>query len=226
MTTATTASTADPLRDIHKAIRAELFAVTTAAGRCDPADALDRRDVAQQVGDLVETLAVHAGHEDEQAFPLLTDARPELTDRLAADHVELERGAAELVVRAAELVEATEGHRRIAHQLYLDLAAFTGAYLTHQDLEERVAAPLLLAVVGPERLAAMERAIAESIPEAVKVRTLAVMLPALNVEERVEVLGGMRVGMPAPAFDQVWGLAASVLPLAERTALAGRLGLA
>lgn len=221
-----TAPLADPLRDIHKAIRAELFAVTSAAGRCDPGDDRDRRDVARRVRDLVEVLAVHAGHEDDHAFPLLAEPRPDLAERLAADHRDLERSAAELVARGAELEEATDGHRRIAHQLYLDLAAFTGAYLTHQDLEERVVAPLLLVAAGPERHAAMERAIAESIPEHLKVRTLAVMLPALNVEERVEVLGGMRADLPAPAFEQVWGLAASVLPIADRDALAARLGLA
>lgn len=224
--TTTAAPAVDPLRDIHKAIRAELFAVTTAAGRCDPVDDLDRRDVARQVRDLVEVLAIHAGHEDDHALPVLADLRPELAERLAADHLDLERGAAELVARASDLEAATDGHRRIAHQLYLDLAAYAGAYLLHQDLEERAAVPLLLTALGPEQSAAIERAIAESIPEPVRVRTLAVMIPALNVEERVEVLAGMRAGMPAAAFDQVWGLAASVLPLADRTALAARLGIA
>jgi hypothetical protein len=47
----------------------------------------------------------------------------------------------------------------------------------------------------------------------------------MNIEDRVEMLGGMQVGMPAEAFAGVWGLVGSVLTPCEYLALGNRLGI-
>ncbi|HEX2381732.1 MAG TPA: hypothetical protein VHI95_03785 [Acidimicrobiales bacterium] len=39
------------------------------------------------------------------------------------------------------------------------------------------------------------------------------------------MLGGIRVGAPAPVFEGVWGLAGSVLSPTDHTAVAIRVGL-
>ena len=54
---------------------------------------------------------------------------------------------------------------------------------------------------------------------------LAVMLPAMNIDDRAEMLGGMQHNAPADVFAGVWGLAGSVLPAAEHAELGVRLGL-
>jgi hypothetical protein len=56
-------------------------------------------------------------------------------------------------------------------------------------------------------------------------RSLALMLPAMNIDDRTELLGGMRAGAPAEVFDGVWSLTGSVLGAADQAALAVRLGL-
>ncbi len=56
-------------------------------------------------------------------------------------------------------------------------------------------------------------------------RSLAVMLPAMNVDDRTELLGGMKAGAPAEVFQEVWGLASSVLDPADVEALAVRLSV-
>ena len=57
-------------------------------------------------------------------------------------------------------------------------------------------------------------------------KSLALMLPAMNIDGRTELLGGMRAGAPAEVFDGVWSLAGSVLdPTRPGRAGAGRLGL-
>ena len=56
--------------------------------------------------------------------------------------------------------------------------------------------------------------------------SLPLMLPAMNVDDRVELLGGMRANAPAEVFAGVWSLAGSVLAPADRAAVAARLGLA
>ena len=55
---------------------------------------------------------------------------------------------------------------------------------------------------------------------------LAVMLPAMNVDDASEMLGGMQAGAPAEVFAGVWTLALSVLDRPKAAAIATRLGLA
>jgi hypothetical protein len=52
------------------------------------------------------------------------------------------------------------------------------------------------------------------------------MLPAMNVDDRTELLGGIQQGAPAEAFAQLFGLARSVLTPADANELARRLGVA
>ena len=54
----------------------------------------------------------------------------------------------------------------------------------------------------------------------------ALMLPAMNVEDRVELVGGMREGMPPEVFAGVWGLIEGVLAVDDFRQLAARLGIA
>ena len=54
--------------------------------------------------------------------------------------------------------------RRLVHQLYLDLAAFTSSYLAHQDLEERVLMPARRGAIGFEAVLGMHQAIVGAHP--------------------------------------------------------------
>jgi hypothetical protein len=51
------------------------------------------------------------------------------------------------------------------------------------------------------------------------------MLPAMNIDDRTALLGGMRAGAPAEVFEGVWALAGSVLPFEDHRDLARRLDL-
>ena len=86
--------------------------------------------------------------------------------------------------------------------------------------------PALQAAVGLPRLLEIHGEILGSIPPEAMARSLALMLPAMNLDDRTELLGGMRASAPAAAFDQVWSLAGSVLQPFDHRALAVRLGLA
>ena len=82
--------TIDLYRDIHKGIRAELFAVTGAAGSVDPADRAARAALAERVMNITDILVGHAEHEDAHIQPLLEVHLPELAAKVETDHVELE----------------------------------------------------------------------------------------------------------------------------------------
>lgn len=226
LTEAPAMAVVDIYLDIHKGIRADLFAVTGRAGSLDPADAAGRARLGAAVRSSVELLVSHAEHEDTVIQPVLEVERPDLAEVIAADHAGLEPRMDGLVSLAGTVAEVGgPDARRWLHALYLDLALFTGDYLRHQETEERVVMPALEAAIGPDAVQALEGAIIASIPPDEMASSLAVMLPAMNLDDRAGLLGGMRQGAPAEVFAGVWALAGSVLDAPDHAALAGRLGL-
>jgi hypothetical protein len=213
----------DLYKDIHKGIRSELFAVTTSAGCADPADPAATADVAAHVRSVVDLLESHAEHEDRVIQPAIELHLPPVAERIASDHAAFDVRTARLVDLAADVAATSDA--RLAHLLYLDLAAFTGDYLAHQDVEERILMPALERAVGFEACLAMHQAIVGSIPPDEMARSLALMLPAMNVDDRTALLGGMQAGAPPEVFQGVWSLVGSVLEPADVAAVAVRLGL-
>ncbi len=220
------AVTEDLYRDVHKGIRAELFAVTTTAGQLDPADDDGRRALEAHVRSVVQLLVEHAEHEDAAIQPVLERELPQLADQVAREHTRLEQRMLELCALAAAAVAAQHRQQRVqVHRVYRELAAFTSAYLAHQDVEERVIMPALEAVLGVDGCIALHQQIVGAIPPDAMVRSLSVMLPAMNIDDRTELLAGMQAGAPPEAFNGVVSLASSVLAPSEHRALVARLGL-
>jgi hypothetical protein len=222
----TTFATVDLYRDIHKGIRAELFAITTAAGSLDPGSRIDRAALADHIVSVAAVLESHAHHEDAVIDPVLAVHLPDLAEEIAVDHERLETGFGRIVDLACSTVDGPgTDDRHLTRLLYLDLAAFTSAYLMHQDLEERAVMAELERLIGVEEVLALHGAIVGSIPPDEMARSLSFMLPAMNIDDRAEMLGGMRMAAPPEAFDAVVSLARSVLQPADYSALAARLGI-
>lgn len=215
----------DLYRDIHKGIRSELFALTERAGNLDPSCQADRADLAAHVRRVAELLVSHAEHEDGHIQPAIELHLPALAEQIEADHHRIDGRIDDLVAQAEEAATTPGNPRWHAHRLYVDLAAFTATYLAHQDLEERLVMPALEERIGSDATLAIHQAIVGSIPPEEMAASLAVMLPAMNVDDRVELLGGMQAGAPAEVFAGVWGLAGSVLERRDHEALAARLSL-
>jgi hypothetical protein len=217
-------ATFDLYRDIHKGIRAGLFGITGDAGRTDPADECARVALATRVDELVALLVSHAHHEDTFVQPAIEQHLPALAVQIASDHETLESRMDVLRAIAGRAVDAREAERRNAmHRLYIEFASFTSAYLAHQDVEERLVMPALEAAIGVDAAVALHQSIVSSIPPDEMAASLALMLPAMNIDDRAELLGGIRATAPAAAFEGVFGLAASVLTTADHQALAARL---
>jgi hypothetical protein len=213
-------------RDVHKGIRAELFAVTGQAGHIDPVSDREREELAVHVRAVVEMLEGHAEHEDKAIQPALEAHLPDLAARIEADHKLVSAREIGLIVLADSSVEAAKDYcAQAVHRLYLELAEFTAVYLAHQNVEERHVLPALECAMGPEAVEEIHRAIVSSIPPDQMARSLAVMLPAMNIDNRADMLGGMRAGAPPQIFEGVWGLANAVLDSADADALARRLGI-
>ncbi|MGZ4677078.1 MAG: hemerythrin domain-containing protein [Acidimicrobiia bacterium] len=216
----------DTYRDIHKGIRADLFALTGDAGRIDPSCAADVGALAAHVDATVAFLVTHAEHEDAHVGPAMAELLPDLAATIERDHAVLEGRLVDLQAWAGDAVTSPAGATRGAVQrLYVELASFTSAYLAHQDLEERIVAPELHRVLGAEGVLAIHQAIIASIPPDEMATSLAIMLPAMNNDDRTELLGGMQAGAPPEVFAGVWSLAGSVLEPRDVAVLARRLGV-
>lgn len=217
--------TLDLYRDIHKSIRSELFAVTTSAGRTDASDVFARQALATHVDSVMDYLVQHAHHEDGAIAPVMERDLPDLAAQIEHDHVTLERRIETLRDFAATAAGVSgSAQRPTVHRLYVELASFTSAYLAHQDLEERVVMPALETAVGIDAVVEIHGAIVGSIPPDEMARSLALMLPAMNIDDREELFAGMAATAPAEAVDGVWDLAVSVLDPTDVAALARRLG--
>ncbi len=218
------AVTVDLYRDIHKGIRAELFGATVQAGSLDPSDRPSRLALSDRVTALVDMLVTHAEHEDVGVQPAIEVHLPAVAERIDADHHLLDgriRDIREMSVIVAETCGPAA--RSTGNELYLELASFTSAYLAHQDLEERVVMPALAAALGPDEVLAIHTGIISSIPPQQMAASLALMIPAMNIDDRTELLGGMQAGAPAEVFAGVWGLVGSLLSPNDVAALATRL---
>lgn len=215
----------DLYRDIHKGIRDQMFAVTVETGRADPSARSDRAAVAGRVAGLVELLVAHAEHEDGAIQPVLVDVLPDLAERIETDHASIENRLVVLRDAAHALVEGSATTRHDLHALYCELAAFTGVYLEHQDVEERVVMPALEAAVGVDEVAGIHGRILASIPPDEMAATLALMFPTMNVDDLTEMFEGMRAVAPPEAVEGLWALAGSIVSDRTRATLAGRLGL-
>ena len=227
ITAVTAPITLDLYKDIHKAIRVELFAVTAEAGRIDPSEVVARAALADHVGDVVAFLVSHAEHEDAAIQPVLEARLPDLAERVEVDHLTLEARMDDLRDMTAEAAAPKlDDPWAQVHRIYLALSSFTSDYLQHQDVEERVIMPALEAAVGVEAVVGIHQQILAGIPPEEMGRSLALMLPAMNIDDRTAMLGGMRAGAPAEVFEGVWGLAGSVLQPEDHRALARRLDLA
>lgn len=216
----------DLYRDIHKGIRDQMFSVTVGVGRADPSARADRAEVAARVGGLVDLLVAHAEHEDGAIQPVLVETLPDLAQRIETEHAAIEDRLVVLRKAADVLVEGTGINRHDMHALYCELAAFTGVYLDHQDVEERVVMPALEAAIGVEEVVAIHGRILSAIPPDEMAASLALMFPTMNVDELTEMFEGMRATAPPEAVEGVWALAGSVVSERTRATLAGRLGLA
>jgi Hemerythrin HHE cation binding domain len=123
---------------IHKALRREMFGVTTEAAALDWADEARVRPFVDRWQALVGLLHLHARHENRHFFTLAEKKAPGATAPLYEQHEVLDRGLDEVNDAVESAVKGVD-----ARFVYRRIALYTGAYLPHLDTEERQVMPLL-----------------------------------------------------------------------------------
>jgi hypothetical protein len=216
----------DFYREIHKGIRHALFTTTLRAGSLDVADGDEVERLLDVHRDLLHLMHVHHEHEDVFVEPLLVAHAPRLAEEVSAQHGDIEAGIAHQEVLAHRLATVgAPGRSGAALRLHLDLSRLTSEYLAHQLVEETVAMPALRAAVPTEELLALDLQIRSTIPPDEMVRAMVHMLPAMNLEERVDMLGGMAMA-PPEVFATFRDAARAILPADQFAQVARRIGIA
>ncbi len=214
-------TTLDLYRKIHKALRLALYNLSETAGALDPSDMAERRAFAARFAEVDRMLTQHHGHEDGGAFGrLIKEVAPQFVEELEAGH---EKSTEDLADLRSAVMAYSHGHD-IADELYDRITSFVVDYLGHMAFEESQVMPELSARATPEELKNIEIGIRSSIDPSNMVVTLRWMLPAMNPQERLTMLGEMHAGAPPEIFTTYWTAAAHVLSDDELAYVSDRIG--
>jgi hypothetical protein len=210
------AVTFDLYRDVHKGIRAELFALTASTGRLDVADGDAVSALVARLLRFLDLLDDHATHEEQHLGRLVAGVDDALAERVAHEHRVVEATMTDLRELGAVARAAPSEARRVAvHRLYLAAASFTSEYLAHLSTEELEVMPVVAAQTPLDELLDVSARLVGSIVPADLDDYIAIIVPAQNPADRLEMIAGMREGAPAEAFAGWLDIAAEVLSAAD-----------
>jgi len=195
---------------VHKGLRTLMSETLVAVGRMDVDDPAEVAEALAQVRGLLVLCREHLEIENRHIHAAMEARSPGASGETAADHVGHERAFVSLESDVQALARAAPARRAAAAlHLYRQLAVFVGENFLHMQAEEIDNTAILWQTHTDEELAGIHRAIVTLIPAAVMAAFLRWMVPSLTPAERAKMLGGMRQGMPAAAFE---GVLAAVKP--------------
>jgi len=210
---------------IHKTLRHELFCTSRTLATADFSNPSERDSAAAQFRETMGFIDEHGHHEEHFVDTLVRKADSELADRIEAQHDALnEQGrrlAALLDQTLAAEPEQAIGLGAALHQAY---STFLGEYLRHMSIEETEANECLWNAYSDEELGEIRGRLQASIPPERFAQWFALMVPAMNLSERVGVLTGMKLVVPPEAFETMCAIARSSLSDGEWQEVSSRLG--
>ena len=216
----------DLYKDIHKGLRSFLIQQLATAGPLDLANEQQLQSFNLQLQKLMALLDEHGMHEDKWLHPLLTELDPTLAEKAETQHQRLDNDIAIVCEKYSQLAALPVVQRaQPGHQAYLLLAEFVGAYLSHMHLEESEVLVLLQSAYSDAELLEIQQQLRSSVTPQRMADYLSIIIPALNIDERSEMLGEMQRFAPVEVFQGVCQLSATLLSANDWTTLQSRLGL-
>ncbi|MBN9431083.1 MAG: hypothetical protein J0I45_01480 [Bosea sp.] len=212
----------------HKALRRAQMQISIRLGAIDGEDEEALGALVADMRGLIAAGRGHLHHENLHIHEVIEQLRAGATEQLADDHEHHERDFDELEAMLDAIEAAPAGERAsLLRALYLRYSLFIAADLQHMVEEETETLALLHSLFGDDELRAIEHRIIASIDAETMMGFLRLMVPAMNHGERLELIGGMRAGMPAAIFEGVLnGVVRPSLGEAEFRRLAADLGVA
>jgi len=216
----------DLYANIHKGQRSRFFRIAVQAGTLDYADqnSLDR--LYDELNSFREHMRLHADAEEKYIHPMLSGRVPGGARKLEEDHRIINQRFDDLVThldgtraQSADLKK----RRELTLEFYRAWNRFLSFYFMHINKEEEQVTPILWKLCTNEELAATFKTIMTSQkPDELK-GNFEMMLPAINLYERVEMIGAGRATMPPEAFQGFLKLTERLLSPEEWAALKSKL---
>lgn len=212
---------------IHKALRALMAELVTAAGRMDPDDEGDVRATLARIEEGLQLCEKHLQLEEAWLHPAMEARRPGTSARAALDHAGHEREFESLRAALGTVRDGSGAARReAAYELHLALARWMAGNFLHMEHEERHHNAALWDAYSDAELAAIRTRMLATVPPGVMARYQRWMVPSLNHAERVAQFAGIRASAPPEAFAGLLATAASHLPARDWGKLSRALDLA
>lgn len=198
---------------IHKALRSIIY---NAASDLQSADFTDEKEVENLLASLrheLDLLHEHAVNEDHIIFPEIADQEPQMIEVLNEEHKKLEsklKGIINLIEKM-EQSNSVEERELLGNSLNSLFNDFIADYLAHMNHEEATVLEASFKYLTDAELIAIRTRIQTQIPFERYKTWLNWMLKSLNSSELIGLLGGMKASAPAHVFENVVGVAQSVI---------------
>lgn len=188
-------------QSVHKGLRAFMADTLSKVGCTDYTDVAERQDTASQLRSLLDICCQHLAHENHFLHTAMERRSPGSAARCADEHVAHVADITRLRVGLDDALSASESDQEWTwQQLYQALSLFVAENYEHMLMEERVHNAVLWQHYSDEELIEIHDALLATIPADEMAIHFRWMLPQLSHPERVAMLSGMRLGMPAELF--------------------------
>jgi hypothetical protein len=202
----------DLYRMVHKALRKQMFETVYGLGRADVNDNAELNTALDQLLALTHACESHLNKENAYVHLAMEARTPGSTGQILDEHFEHLEVIESLRQQAFRVRRAADTERSAAmHQLYLEASHFVGENLIHMRHEEQHHNAVLWAAYSDAELLEIEQRIIASVEPQEMMAVMEQAIPAQSHEERAGMLGGMKQGMPAPAFSAMVQLARNTL---------------
>jgi len=223
-------------RPVHKGIRSMIYELGDRLQTTDFANVMESNAIATQLKhDLSDTVSncllcllhAHSKHEERDIFSAVRPLDPDVIDLQMVEHGEVVRRIFGVTKTCDELLGLTDRARRIevGDRLNLEANELFAFYLAHLNNEEATVVPVMWEHFTDEQLRAMRAKFYASVPLPRFEEWMRWTLPALNLNELLVLLSGMKNDPPPSRFADVVRLAERTLDPERWTAVKTRLDL-
>jgi hypothetical protein len=214
--------------DIHKGQRSKFFNIATQAGTLDYTDTKAIDSLYDELCSFRKHMRLHAQLEERFIHTILSLRVPGGAKQLEEDH---------RVIRQQfdDLITCFEGIRtkpadfekrgELALEFYRAWNRFIAFYFMHINREEEDIMPALWKLCTVEELAETHKLMITNQTQEELIVDFEMILPNVNRQERVEILGQLQVTLPPETYQEFLKLAERILEPRDWTDLKTKLGL-
>ncbi len=222
-------SNIDLYRDMHKGQRSRFFNILVQAGTMDHADLKVLDAMYNELCSFREHMRLHAHLEEKFIHTVLSQRVPGGAKQLEEDHLVIRQEFDDMIAHfdgiRAQLPDF-EKLGELALEFYRAWSRFISFYFMHIDREEEQIMPVLWKLCTVEELAETHKLMITDQKSEELVEDFEMIFPNANPQERVEILGTLRVLMSSEAYQEFLKLAERLLAPNDWANLKTELGLA